>query len=250
MITAVGRFLPSFAKRAFWRFFGRGIVGKKVTQLYYGGKDYLDGYIAHTNQRVARNPKDAVSFHAGMWEEMGSLQFDFLKKMGMLPEHRMLDLGCGTLRGGRHFIRYLDASNYTGIDISPACLDAAKKLLEEEQLEIKHPKLILNTSKNMKFSEFEGERFDFILAQSVFMHLTELIIRECFENIGKCMHEGSAFYFSYTPTKSKRRRGLESFAYPWTFFEELATDCGFKAGEISDHYPHPRGQKMGRITRA
>lgn len=216
-------------------------MDKKVTELYEG-KNYLDGYIAHTNQRVARNPKDAVG---GMWEEIGSLQFDFLKKMGMLPEHRMLDLGCGTLRGGRHFIRYLDASNYTGIDISPACLGAAHKLLEEERLEVKRPKLILNTSKNLKFSEFEGERFDFILAQSVFTHLPELIIRECFENIGKCMHEGSAVYFTYSSAKSKKRTGIKSFAYPWTFFEELATDCGSKAADISDLYAHPRDQQMG-----
>ena len=244
-MTAVGRFFPSFARTAFGRFLGRRITDKKVAELYEG-KDYLDGYIAHTNQRVASNPKEAVG---GMWEEIGALQFDFLRKRGMLPKHHMLDLGCGTLRGGRHFIRYLDAEKYIGIDISPACLDTAHKLIEEEQLQTKRPKLILNMRKNLKFSEFEGERFDFILAQSVFTHLPELLIRECFENIGKCMHEDSAFYFTYYPAETNKRTGIKGFAYPWAFFEALAADCGFNAAEMSNLYPHPRGQKMGQITK-
>ena len=34
----------------------------------------------------------------GMWDEIGCLQFEFLKKQGLLPEHKFLDVGCGSLR--------------------------------------------------------------------------------------------------------------------------------------------------------
>ncbi|MGG6294672.1 hypothetical protein ACQ4M4_09620 [Leptolyngbya sp. AN02str] len=37
-------------------------------------------------------------FIGGLWEELGQLQFDFLKENGLLPEHRLLDMGCGSLR--------------------------------------------------------------------------------------------------------------------------------------------------------
>ncbi len=36
----------------------------------------------------------------GMWEEIGRLQFEFLRARGLKPSHRLLDIGCGSLRGG------------------------------------------------------------------------------------------------------------------------------------------------------
>ena len=50
----------------------------------------------------------------GLWDEMGQLQFDFMCARGLLPEHRLLDLGCGALRGGVHFARYLQPGKYYG----------------------------------------------------------------------------------------------------------------------------------------
>ena len=86
------------------------------------GTGFLDGYIEHTNQSVAIDPRDAIG---GMWEEIGSLQLEFLKNMGLSPSNTLLDIGCGNVRGGRHFIRYVDSGNYTGIDIWPKWLEAA-----------------------------------------------------------------------------------------------------------------------------
>jgi hypothetical protein len=85
-------------------------VDKRIEQLYKQ-KKYLAAYSEHTNIRVELNPHLAVG---GMWEEIGKLQLDFLVNQGLRPTHKFLDIGCGTLRGGRHFIRYLDAGNYAG----------------------------------------------------------------------------------------------------------------------------------------
>src|SRR3979409_2149502 len=54
----------------------------------------------------------------GRWEEIGELQFQFLRTHGLEPQHRLLDIGCGSLRGGVRFVSYLDPGNYFGIDIS------------------------------------------------------------------------------------------------------------------------------------
>lgn len=236
--------LLSSARKLLNRMFGMPVddAGK-----LYEGKSFLDGYIDHTNQRVAADPKKAIG---GMWEEIGSLQFDFLRRMGLQPEHSMLDLGCGTLRGGRHFIRYLHESGYTGIDISPACIDAARQLLKDEGLEDKQPTLILNTSRSLEFLEFQGRQFDFILAQSVFTHLPEELIRECFAHVGKVMHANTAFYFTYWQADAFRQIGLKDFAYPWAFFEKLAHEYGFEQQELSSLYPHPREQKIGMIRKS
>jgi SAM-dependent methyltransferase len=244
-MPSASRTVLSLAKRTVARLLGHRPIDNQVDKLYEGN-DFLESYIAHTNKRVAEDPKAAIG---GMWDEIGALQYDFLKRVGLEPTHRMLDIGCGTLRGGRHFIRYLDVSNYTGIDISPACIVAANELLVDEQLSDKKPRLILVTSKNITFSELEGNSYDYIFAQSVLTHLPASLIREFFENIGKCMLETSNFYFTYFPAEENSRIDHKDFAYPWSFFAELARDHGFEAEEVSHLYPHPRGQKMGRVSK-
>ena len=52
------------------------------------------------------------------WDEIGKLQFDFLIKKGLKPHHKLIDIGCGSLRGGVHFINYLNKKNYFGTDIN------------------------------------------------------------------------------------------------------------------------------------
>ena len=43
----------------------------------------------------------------GMWELIGKLQFNFIVGQGLKPENCFLDIACGPLRGGIHFIPYL-----------------------------------------------------------------------------------------------------------------------------------------------
>lgn len=52
----------------------------------------------------------------GLWEEIGQLQCAFLVAQGLKSFHCLLDIGCGALRGGVHFIRYLDPGNYLGLE--------------------------------------------------------------------------------------------------------------------------------------
>ena len=57
-------------------------------------------------------------FVGGLWEEIGELQFQFMVAQGLRPEHRLVDIGCGALRGGLHFVRYLDRGHYYGLDLN------------------------------------------------------------------------------------------------------------------------------------
>jgi hypothetical protein len=47
---------------------------------------------------------------------MGGLQFTLLFQAGLRETHRLLDVGCGSLRGGRLFIPYLRAGHYYGVE--------------------------------------------------------------------------------------------------------------------------------------
>ena len=211
----------------------------------YEGADYLEAYSQHTDLRVGENPQDAVG---GMWEEIGQLQFDFLISRKMQPQHNMLDIGCGTLRGGHRSIAYLDARNYAGIDISPKAIEFAKGFVSKEGLSDKEPRLLVNQKKDLKFLEFPNDKFDYILAQSVFTHLKPDHINECFENIGKIMSKTSAFYFTYRKEDTPRQVGCKGFRYPFAFFESLAAKHGFNLQDCSKDYAHPRDQQMLELT--
>ncbi len=39
------------------------------------------------------------AFVGGRWDEIGRSQFEFMKQRGLLPEHKLVDIGCGALRG-------------------------------------------------------------------------------------------------------------------------------------------------------
>jgi len=52
----------------------------------------------------------------GNWEEIGSLQFDFLLSRGLQPDSYLLDIACGSLRLSVKAIPYLEESHYLGIE--------------------------------------------------------------------------------------------------------------------------------------
>jgi SAM-dependent methyltransferase len=201
---------------------------------------FMSAYRARTDARVLEDPQAAIG---GMWEEIGRLQFEYLRNDGLRPDHSMLDIGCGTLRGGRHFIAYLDAGKYTGLEISSNALSEAGRLIQREGLANKRSGLVLNTGMGLRLEEFK-EPFDVLLAQSVFTHLTERRIEECLAHAGRIMHAGSRFYFTFFPSSAPSQFGTENFRYPVAFFAAAAERYGFELENRND-YPHPRGQQMG-----
>jgi cyclopropane fatty-acyl-phospholipid synthase-like methyltransferase len=210
-------------------------------QKLYREKEYLEAYREHTDIRVELDPHAAVG---GKWEEIGQLQFEFLIERELKPHHRLLDIGCGTLRAGRHFIKYLHVGNYAGIDISPKAIDYGKQLVKEEGLTSKKPCLIVSGKSGLRFNDFSTVKFDYLIAHSVFTHLKAEHIHECFENIGTIMHSNSLFYFTYRDATEHKRIRVKEFYYPPSFFESLAARHQFSMQDCSNEYNHPRGQKM------
>ena len=73
-------------------------------------------------QRVSKGEhRDVIG---GMWDELGIWQFEFCQSMGLQSSHNLLDVGCGSLRGGVHFVRFLEPDHYAGLDVHKDLLDA------------------------------------------------------------------------------------------------------------------------------
>ena len=129
----------------------------------------------------------------GKWEKIGKGQFDFAMKVGLKPYHKFLDIGCGSLRGGRFFIDYLDTSNYYGIDHNKWLIDAGTKY--ELKSEDKQKKPIFLVNRDFNFSLFRTN-FDFVFASSLFTHLTKDKIKQCIKNLYLVTLPNVIFYAS------------------------------------------------------
>ncbi len=80
-------------------------------------------------------------FVGGLWDEMGHLQARLLRSRGRQPSHRLLDMGCGALRGGRQYLRYLAPGHYFGVDINASLLEAGRREVQLAGLQDRDPTL-------------------------------------------------------------------------------------------------------------
>src|SRR3989338_7015871 len=82
--------------------------------------------------------------------------------VGLKPNHKVLEIGCGYLRLGEFIIGYLTKGGYYGCDISEGIIKFSLKKVKEKNLESKNP-TIWNI-KNLKFSNLKQNFFDFAFA--------------------------------------------------------------------------------------
>lgn len=130
----------------------------------------------------------------GDWEEIGPLQLQFLQGQGLKPNHTFLDIGCGSLRGGIHFIGYLAPGHYFGLDISQQLIDAGRREVAAAGLDTRDAHLVVDDSFSF---ERLGTGFDFALAQSVFTHLPLNSIHRCLVKVSEVLRPGGRLYATF-----------------------------------------------------
>jgi SAM-dependent methyltransferase len=190
----------------------------------------------------------------GMWDEIGRLQLDFLKRRGLVPEHKFLDVGCGCLRGGIHFIRYLNEGNYYGLDMNLSLIDAGKFELASAGLSERNATLLVNDK--FEFWRF-GVEFDFALALSVFTHLFMNHISRCLVEVKRVLKQDGRFYATFFqaphpayltpivhyPGDVTTNYDSDPFHFSYEEVRVLAENAGLVASLVGDWH-HPRSQKM------
>ena len=191
------------------------------------------------------------AYVGGMWDEIGSLQFNFLVAQGMRPEHRLLDVACGSLRLGVKAIPYLLPEHYLGIDKEARLIDSGLKQELGPALQASHrPQLIAN-------SDFEFERFgqqaDFAIAQSLFSHFPPELIELCMTRLLPAMRPGGTFFATFFETARPTNNPDQPhdhgfFAYTRAQMEAFGGRCGYNSRYIGN-WNHPREQVMMEYQR-
>ncbi len=132
---------------------------------------------------VVETPAEPSTAHRdkllGDWDEVGQLQLDYLRAVGLERTDKLLDIGCGPLRGGVKFIDYLLADNYYGIDANIDYLRAGTEIeLPQAGVARKLPEANIRLDDRFGFSKY-GVEFDMAIAHGLFSELSLNDIRLC-----------------------------------------------------------------------
>ena len=220
-------------------------------------KQKLEEYTNLVQEKNASIPPEGIEtinkighreYVGGFWNEIGKLQFDFMVAHGLKPHNVLLDIACGSLRAGVHFINYLEKSNYLGLDQEKELIirGVEEELTKDKEIE-KQPQFIINS--NFDFTNFSKVP-DYAIAQSLFTHLVEKDIIKCLKNlksfIGNKQFELYATFFECDiPQKAPLENSHTHVKFDYTKeqMEQFAKDTGWKVRYIGN-WNHPRGQKM------
>lgn len=183
------------------------------------------------------------------YDLISHMQFNVLTLLGLREEHTLLDIGCGSLRGGRLFILYLLPERYFGIEPEPWLLEEGiEKEVGRELIARKRPHF--SHDPNFTCSVF-GQEFDFLLAQSIFSHAAPGQVRRCLEEARKCMKPTSLFAATFVEGEENYKGSRWVYpgcvTYQLAWLAETAAAAGLSCRRIE--WLHPRGQTWVVLAR-
>ena len=192
------------------------------------------------------------------FESVGRNYLEVLLRHGVYPQSKVLDVGCGCLRGGYWLVHFLDSGSYCGIEPNAAMLNAgAAALLGESVLADKRPRFDHND--RLDFSVFR-ERFDFVIARSIWTHAAPAQIETMLDQFVAWSNPDGVFLTSYRPcpfyrhqyagttwvgANDKTREG-GTVRYRFSWVRHIAKARGLIATELSREF----GQTWVRLERA
>ncbi|KAK2433025.1 S-adenosyl-L-methionine-dependent methyltransferase superfamily protein [Trifolium repens] len=103
--------------------------------------------------------------------------YEFLAQaIKLRPDSQVLEIGCGTLRVGLHFIRYLNPEHFHCLERDELSLMAAFRY-ELPAQGLLHKRPLIVKGEDMDFSKFgSGVTYDLIYASAVFLHMPDQLV--------------------------------------------------------------------------
>jgi Methyltransferase domain len=146
------------------------------------------------------------------FESSGRLQLATLIMNGLCPSSTVLDVGCGSLRGGYWLMNFLEPGRYFGIE--PRAYEVEQGLqyiVEPELVEYARPRFAHND--DFDLSVF-GTKFDFVLARSIWSHATKSQIEAMLDSFLEVGKPEAVMLSSYLPASRLPDRIREPL-YTW-----------------------------------
>ena len=182
------------------------------------------------------------------YDIVGAMQFNLLTSMGLRDYHKLLDIGCGSLRAGKLMIPYLRSGNYYGMEPNDWLIqEGIEHELGKEIIDLKSPNF--SNSENFELQVF-GEKFDYLIAQSIFSHASPSQIMQCLKEAKAVMNQDAIFLATFVLGKEDYE-GSE-WVYPGcvTFkektIERMISNADLVCRKLK--WRHPNGQTWFAIS--
>lgn len=187
----------------------------------------------------------------GRWDETGRVQMAVLREAGLLPHHKLLDIGAGSMRLGCKAVAYLDPGNYWATDASlPLMLRGREVELDvPERLPLDH----LIEDADFAFPGVPAD-MDFAIAFGVFTHLPIGHLKTALGTLPSCCPRLTAFLFTVFLAPEghagsyRQADGVVTHPdrAPWHFPLDWVLDLGRETGWEITQSPTllPRGQEL------
>jgi SAM-dependent methyltransferase len=172
------------------------------------------------------------------YDLMGAMQFSLLCALGLREGHRLLDIGCGSLRAGRLLIPYLAPGGYTGLEPNQWLVEEAlEQELGRDVVTLKAPTFIHND----RFDASGREPFDFIVAQSIASHTGPEMTRDLIAAVREALAPSglAAVTFIHNRTDSTREGWYYAgtVCYKRRTIARWLTDAGLDAVPLRWYHP-------------
>jgi len=195
---------------------------------------FAEFYIADVERKLGKGGHHSTLGSRG-WATRGSSEIDWdaasfagrglvnwrqIVELGLRPDMRCVDFGCGSLRLGQHAIHYLAPSNYWGVDLTDSFIDAGIRLLPPELIASNTPRF--GVIDEALLAEIRQWAPDFIFANAVLQHVPpdELIV--FFRRIAAIMAPSTRAYVLFVSGSRVRRIKSVTWAYPAALLEGYA----------------------------
>ena len=163
--------------------------------------------------------KSFVLGSAENYDLMGRDQFEMLKFWGMHEDHYLLDIGCGSLSGGRFAIDFLAPGHYFGIEPQQWLIDeGVRREVGSAVIAAKRPHFSNDAAFNL--SVF-GRQFDFMVAHSILTHTSQRQMQQLFAAAASAMAPGAVLLATYLQGDSDYTG--DEWIYPSVSFYTFAT---------------------------
>lgn len=200
---------------------------EKNFQDYYGQviEQHLDQGLSHPT--LGKNLIENRVFGGA-----GKGMLKRLISLGLKRDHICVDYGCGSLRVGYHFIKYLDPGCYWGLDVNERFLRDGEDLIGKDLCAEKSPHLHLISDEAI--ARARNAEPDFIFSKSVLLHVHPNELETYFDRLTRLMGNHTRAIVDATICAQFVQFEPLSWAYPKSVLEDVIASFGCSVSYIEE----------------
>lgn len=174
------------------------------------------------------------------YDLLGGLQFGLLLAAGLREDHRLADIGCGSLRAGKLLIPYLAPGHYVGVEPNRWLVeDGIARELGKGIVRLRRPTFLHVDDFGL---ERAGVRFDYAMAQSIFSHTYPELFEQALRRILPALADDGVLIATYFegdgPGEGNGWLYPDCVPFRWEQVRAIVERAGGVAAELD--WPHPR----------